>query len=97
MNKNQLDYTEVQSYAICTNPPIQERVFAYIADQLDGSGAEEVEDHLLECRDCREFFLTMLNVRKEVQKQGNLNGNEGIPKSNETLVPMLADYRKKWS
>jgi len=96
MNKNQLDYTEVQSYVTC-NPHIQERVFAYIADQLDGSGAEEVEDHLLECRDCREFFLKMLSIRKEAQQQGRLNGGEDCRTSNETLVPMLADYRKKWS
>jgi hypothetical protein len=39
----------------------------------------------------------MLNIRNEAQKPGNLPGSEGYPTPNEANVPILADYRKKWS
>jgi hypothetical protein len=97
MNKKQLNYTKEQVCVACTNPTIEEQVFAYIADQLEDSVVEEVEDHLLECRHCREFFLIMLSVRGEAQKVSNLHGSEDCLTLNDVLVPRLANSRKKWS
>jgi anti-sigma factor RsiW len=97
MNSRQLDRIKGQLYVTCVNPVIEERVFAYITDELEDSAVEEVEDHLLECRHCREFFLIMLSVRGEAQKAGDLRSSEDRLASNGTLVPRLADSRKKWA
>lgn len=97
MNKRKLNCTAEQVDVTCTNPAIQEQVFAYITDKIEDSAAEEVEDHLLECRHCREFFLIMLSIRGEAQKVGNLHVSEHWLTSNDALVPRLADSRKKWS
>lgn len=97
MNKRQLNCTAEQLYVACTNPVIQIQVFPYITDQLEDSAAEEVEDHLLECRHCREFFLIMLSIRGEAQKAGNLHDDETRLASNDAPVPRLADSRKKWT
>jgi predicted anti-sigma-YlaC factor YlaD len=97
MNKRQLNYTAEKLCVTCTNPVIQEQVFAYIADQIEDSAAEEVEDHLLECRHCREFFLIMLSIRGEAQKVSRPHGSQDCLTSNDALVPRLADFRKKWS
>jgi hypothetical protein len=97
MTTKELDFTKGQRRAACTNPRIEKQVLAYIVDRLKDSKAEEVEDHLLECLPCREFFLIMLNVRREAQQAGNLQGGEDWLASNETRVPRLADTREKLS
>jgi anti-sigma factor RsiW len=55
--------TETQSREVCTRPALGARLPDYIVDLLEDLAAEEVEDHLLECRHCKERYLTILRVR----------------------------------
>jgi hypothetical protein len=54
----------------CTRPTVGMRLSKYLADSIAASGADEVEEHLLECRDCRAFFLRMLHIRNGASKAG---------------------------
>lgn len=95
MKKVLRESSEAQFCGKCTETSIQEQVFSYLADDLEDSAAEEVEDHLLECRHCREFFLAMLNTRGEASMAQSASGGGTGRVSNDGSVPRLADFRKK--
>jgi anti-sigma factor RsiW len=82
---------------MCTNPVIGDRLSAYISNPLDDATAEEVEDHLLECRHCRKFFLTMLRIRGEARRTKDApDGDNGRAPSDEKLV-RFPDFKKEWT
>lgn len=49
----------------CVNPETGEKLPAYIVDLLDDEEAFEIEQHLAECKLCKEWYLLMLRVRSE--------------------------------
>jgi predicted anti-sigma-YlaC factor YlaD len=67
-----------------------------LADPLESPIAQEVEDHLLECRYCREFFLAVLSMRGEARMvKATRAGVDGNPSSN-AKVARLSDFKKEW-
>lgn len=54
---------ETASREVCTRPTLGELLPDYILDLLADPAAEELEDHLLECRHCKDKYLTILRVR----------------------------------
>jgi predicted anti-sigma-YlaC factor YlaD len=67
-----------------------------LADPLESPVAREVEDHLLECRYCREFFLAVLSMRGEARMVKAMRaGTDGGPLSN-AKVTKLSDFKKEW-
>ncbi len=95
MNTSQYKINEAQASGTCTHPTLGDRLSAYLADPVESPAAEEVEDHLLECRYCREFFLMVLSIRGEARmakkKRAGANGHS----SNDEKVLRLADFRKE--
>lgn len=87
--------TEAQPFEKCSNPDIRKQVFKYLLDDLDDHEAEVVEDHLLECRYCRETFLTMLRIRTEADGAKNLRERRGEPAPNDAQILKLADSQKQ--
>jgi predicted anti-sigma-YlaC factor YlaD len=41
----------------------------YIVDRLSDEDAELVENHLLECKDCRDMYLTILFTRERGRRR----------------------------
>ena len=73
----------------CTNPEVQKWLYSYISGTLENPETEEaddgllessktaqVEEHLLECRHCREFFLIMDGVGDEARSSRELRSDE---------------------
>jgi anti-sigma factor RsiW len=68
--------TETQSREVCTCPSLGARLPDYIVELLEDLAAEEVEDHLLECRHCKERYLTILRIRSAALQARR--GQEGV-------------------
>ena len=81
------DFTEVQGG--CDRPDISGRVYAYLDDPINEPAAEDIEDHLLGCRDCRELVLMALNLRRAARRASLAEGEENAE------VVRLADFRKE--
>ena len=94
MNTDQNERTETQYRGECGHP-VGERLSDYLANLLKGAAAKEVEDHLLECRHCGDFFLAILSIRSEARRSKNVRG-EDRPASDGAEVLRLADFRKTW-
>lgn len=80
----------------CADPEIREQLAEYINSPLADPSAAEIENHLLECRHCREFFVTMLNLRKlhgSAEKRRARNRRKALKNAN---VINLADFREEW-
>lgn len=96
MNMSQRESTEAQFSGTCITPDVQDQVFEYIADLLEDREAERIEDHLLDCRHCREFFLTMRRIGSEAHKEQNSRGGEdGQSPNSHAQVLRLSDFRSK--
>jgi hypothetical protein len=80
--------TEETVGVVCCQPAIRKRLFEYVVDPLRYQGAEEVEDHLLDCRDCREFVDAMIGMRA-VARRLDEAGSSG------SRVTRIADFRKE--
>ena len=86
--------TDAQPDGACINPAMGERLSAYLADPLESPAAQEVEAHLLDCRHCREFFLTVLSFRGEARMaQKTKDGEEQCAEQHPKVLKM-AHYRK---
>lgn len=100
MNKNQYEVNaaqaEAQSDETCTHPHVGGRLADYLADPLNYSTAQEVEDHLLECLYCREFFLAVLSIRGEARMVKQMSAGANGGQSDSTKVTRLADFKKEW-
>ena len=93
MNKIPVDIAATQSGRVCTRPAVGDRLSAYLAGLLEGSAADEIEEHLRECRTCGEFYLTIFNMRQEARKVWAARaGGNGV--SHGAKVLRLADFRK---
>ena len=53
----------------CVSPASGEKLPAYIVDLLNDQEALEVEQHLAECKFCKERYLLMLAVRSEAPQR----------------------------
>ncbi len=96
MSTNNNGFAKTQHGGSCTDPQVGEGLSAYITDPLE-EGAEDVEDHLLNCRPCREFYLTMLDILDEARaKNGARGGSNNGHTPDEEATPSLADFRKSW-
>jgi anti-sigma factor RsiW len=91
MGTNLIESTEEVVGAVCTKPGFAELVNKYLDDPLSAPEAKEVEDHLLDCRACREFVDMMLSIRGEAARSARANDKgrkDGRP-------ARLATYRKE--
>jgi hypothetical protein len=77
----------------CERPDISGRLYAYLDDPINEPAAEDIEEHMLGCRDCREFFLMALKLRR-AGRQARVADTEEIANSAE--VVSLADFRKEY-
>ncbi len=93
MNTILNDFTEVQGG--CDRPDISGRLYAYLDDPINEPVAEEIEDHLLACRDCREFLLLTLSLRREARQMVVAEG-KAVPGSTEPKVVRIAAFRKEY-
>ena len=100
-NKNRLvkararGFSEPQQGGKCVVRGAKESLYGYISGALESSEAVEVEDHLLGCRPCRDFFVTMLGVRASARSSRELRDAEGIPEPDSAQVTRLGDFRKR--
>jgi predicted anti-sigma-YlaC factor YlaD len=91
MGTNLYEAEEETVGGVCTQPIFIERVSRYLDDPVNSSAAEQVEEHLLDCRGCREFVDTMLSIRAEGTRSAR--GNEQSCK--EGRLARIATYRKE--
>jgi hypothetical protein len=97
MNKtNEDDISDVHYVDVCRHPALRDHLSVYVINPLEDPSAEEVEDHLLDCRHCRKLFLTMLNLRNGARGTKNMRRSENGRESNEAQVFRLAEFRKEW-
>ncbi|HKU76871.1 MAG TPA: zf-HC2 domain-containing protein [Pyrinomonadaceae bacterium] len=74
----------------CDRPDVSGRLYAYLDDPINEPAADEIEDHLLDCRDCRESFLTALNLRSAARKMGVVA--DGFDISDSVDVITIAEF-----
>lgn len=79
-------FDESQLDVPCDNSYAPEGLLAYISGVLESSEEEEMEEHMLACRSCRGFFITILSVRAEARAADAVDG--------VSKVAMLGDFRK---
>jgi hypothetical protein len=77
----------------CERPDISGRLYAYLDDPINEPSADDIEEHLLGCRDCREFLLMGLKLRR-AGREAQVANSEEIAGSAE--VVSLADFRKEY-
>lgn len=94
MNTNLDEFTEAQVKGECDRPDISGRLYDFIDDPLGYPEAREVESHLLECLECREFFLAMMSIRTEACRTKGERGDEDLYVSDEAQVIRIGDFRK---
>lgn len=96
MNMKQHEFAAAQSSGVCADPVVGERLFIYFSNPLEDPAAEEVEDHLLDCRHCRNILLTMLSLQNETRRASDVSFNHDGSASNDAKVARLADFEKEW-
>jgi|SRR5919206_3361429 predicted anti-sigma-YlaC factor YlaD len=80
----------------CVNPEARKELYAYISGTLESSESGDVEDHLLECPKCRDFFLIMLSVGDEARASHELRADAEALTQGGANVPPPDDFKKKW-
>ncbi len=79
----------------CADPHISKLIPEYVNNLIADPSANEIENHLLECRHCREFFITLMQLRI-------IHGNRGKRRARRrkalksSSVVTLADFKKAW-
>jgi hypothetical protein len=79
----------------CTCTDLGAKLRDYVLDLLEDLAAEEVEDHLLDCRNCRDRYLKALNIL------GTADGSEPELSQGERCalkgarVLRMADFKKR--
>jgi predicted anti-sigma-YlaC factor YlaD len=63
----------------CESPTIGEKLPDYIVDLLNDEEAFVIEQHLAECKFCKERYLLMLAVRSEAPQRGIVAAAENEP------------------
>lgn len=83
----------------CSRPALREQLAVYILNPLTDPAAEEIEEHLLDCRSCRELFLTMLKLRDSERQDRKLRAHAaggGAARSGSAQVFRFADFTREW-
>jgi hypothetical protein len=91
MNTNVEGFTEVRGG--CERPDISGRLYAYLDDPINEPAADDIEEHLLGCRDCREFFLMTLKLRHAGRQARVVEGGEIAGSAD---VVSIAEFRKEY-
>lgn len=86
---------EAQSEETCSYLYEGGRLAEYLADPLNSPGATGVEDHLLECLNCREFFLAVMSIRGEARMVRQMSAVAAGGGPHDAKVTRLADFRKR--
>jgi len=82
----------------CVSPKIGERLPDYIVDLLNDEEAFVVEQHLAECRLCKERYLLMLRVRSEAASHKEVTVPEDDAElSNDTFDGLEANQPRNAS
>jgi hypothetical protein len=82
---------EHDAVPVCTNPDVGAQVPSYIVDLLEESMAEVVEAHLVECRDCKERYLTVLRVQAAARKSKLAATNGSLAHAEEIARALAVD------
>ena len=61
---NSIHHTKPRRSISCTSPALGAQVPDYIADLLDDEKSEVVENHLLDCKYCREMYLAIVRLQE---------------------------------
>jgi anti-sigma factor RsiW len=69
--------TETQSIEVCTCPAVGALLPDYIVELLEDPVAEKVERHLVDCRHCKEKYLTILRVRGRARNARHRRDGDG--------------------
>ena len=64
MKNNSKHTTAPRPGTLCTAPALGAQVPDYIVERLNDQQAEVIENHLLECKDCRETYMTIICTRE---------------------------------
>ena len=92
MNTTLYKIIETQLSETCTRPAVGDQLADYIAGLLAVAEAKQVEDHLLDCLHCREFFLLMQDIRGE---EGELTASRDGGDELEVRVESLERFKRR--
>lgn len=93
MTMNNYDINDAQPNAQSDETcyyPAEGRLAEYLADPVNYAEAKDVENHLLECLNCREFVLAVLDIRGEARMV--MQAGAGA----DANVMRLADFKGGW-
>lgn len=79
----------------CANPHISKQIPEYVNNPLEDPSAKVIENHLLECRSCREFFILLLQLRSVYGNAGKQKARRRKALKSANVVT-LADFKKAW-
>lgn len=79
MSKNTNHKQKSHPEIVCTAPALGAQVPDYIVDRLTDAEAEFVEDHLLQCKGCREMYLTILFTRERGRRRRLAGKSPALP------------------
>lgn len=85
---------DAQSDEACAYPYAEGRLVEYLADPVNYPEAKEVEDHLLECLTCRDFFLAVLSIRGEARMVMGAGAGADGSHSSDAKVMRLSDFKR---
>lgn len=82
----------------CTYPVVGALLPDYIVDLLEDSVAEKVERHLVDCRHCKERYVTVLRVRESARRKriGSAESDDDAIVDDEE-GPGEVDIEKRWA
>lgn len=92
MNNSQKKIARAQFEQPCIRPEIGELLPDYIVDLLSDSAAEEVEEHFLSCRQCREDYLRIISIRRLAKAKEKVASKN--PQESGAEVFRIADFKK---
>jgi Putative zinc-finger len=95
MNKTQNKIVNAQFEHPCIRPEIGELLPDYIVNLLADWAADEVEEHLLGCRQCRENYLKVISLpgaARAKKERAAAAAKESSPARGELV--RFADFKK---
>lgn len=96
MKNSECKFPKPEFPKACTSPAVGRRLSAYIVGLIEGPEAEELEEHMLGCRSCREFYSVVSSMRGEARKMNNAREGADESAAKGARVLRLADFRKEW-
>lgn len=94
MNKHLNKITKLKFQERCICPDVGELLSHYIVDLLSDSAAEEVEEHLIFCRFCREKVLRMDKIRSAAQADKTKVGARDKYEISGATILSLDEFKK---